>query len=523
MTTTRTRAMATTAAIAAIGLAGGCGGGTSGGSGGGDTVTIAISADPGTLNPLTTVVANALSMNRFAYDSLVHQAPDGTTVAGLAERWTATTTSAEFTLRKGVTCQDGSELTASDVAAAYNHVADPANRSPLLGIGVPPTAAAKADDATRTVTVTSKRPAPFFVEMARLLPIPCKKGTADPKALARATDGTGPYRLKESVPGDHYTYVRRDGYTWGPGGATGAELPATVVFKVMANESTATNLLLSGAIDIARVTGPDRKRLESAKAIERGTTLLLGELLMNEGPGHPTADVAVRRALIGSLNLTQIGSVASGGTGKPATNLGEISPTPCTGDTVTGNLPPYDVAKAAAELTGAGWTKTGGFWTKDGKPLTVTMPYPGTEGPRIASAVELAVQQWTTFGVKVSTKAMDQATVMTTLGSGDWEVVWAPLTVYLPDQLSPFFDGAAPPDGTNFGHVENPDYRRHAAAAAAKPGKEGCADWDAADAALIKRVDVVPFVTDPRTMYGLGVDFRNDGSIVPTSLRKTSR
>ncbi|PZG36809.1 hypothetical protein C1I98_26325 [Spongiactinospora gelatinilytica] len=78
------------------------------------------------------------------------------------------------------------------------------------------------------------------------------------------------------------------------------------------------------------------------------------------GKGHPTADFAVRHALVSAVNLKQIGSVATGGLGKPATNLGEVAPTPCTGDTVTGNVPPHDPAKAAASLTEAGWTKAGG-------------------------------------------------------------------------------------------------------------------------------------------------------------------
>ncbi len=36
----------------------------------------------------------------------------------------------------------------------------------------------------------------------------------------RPPTGTGPYELTEAVPGDHYTYQIRDGYTWGPNGAT---------------------------------------------------------------------------------------------------------------------------------------------------------------------------------------------------------------------------------------------------------------------------------------------------------------
>ncbi|MBT2506045.1 ABC transporter substrate-binding protein [Streptomyces sp. ISL-98] len=519
-TTTTTGAAA--AAIAAIGLATtGCSGGVTGGGGSG-TVTIAIASDPGTLNPLGTVASSALSMNRFAYDTLVHRGPKGSTVPGIAQRWSATPTSATFTLRKGVTCQDGSALTASDVAAVYNYVADPKNQSPLLGVAVPPTATAKADDARRTVTVRTKQPAPFFVEMAQLLPLTCKKGLSDPKALARASDATGAYRLKEAVAGDHFTYVKRKGYTWGPDGATGDEMPDTVVFKVVANESTATNLLLAGEVNAAQINGTDRDRLEAAKVMSRSTRLLFGELIFNEGSGHPTADPAVRKALVGALDLKQIGSVATGGTGKPATNLGEIAPTPCTGDTVTGNLPAHDTARAAEALTSAGWKKTGKTWTKDGKPLSITAPYPSTQGPRVSSAMELAAQQWTEFGVMVTTRTMDQATVVSTLSADTWDVAWSPIGVSLPDQLTRFFDGPVPPRGTNFGRVDNPEYQRLTAEAATKPGKAGCDLWDAADAALIKRVDVVPIVTNPQTVYGKGVTFRSDGGIVPSSLRRTS-
>ncbi len=43
---------------------------------------------------------------------------------------------------------------------------------------------------------------------------------ADRASLASATSGTGPYVLTEAAPGDHYTYAVRDGYAWGPDGAT---------------------------------------------------------------------------------------------------------------------------------------------------------------------------------------------------------------------------------------------------------------------------------------------------------------
>ncbi|MFF1649461.1 ABC transporter substrate-binding protein [Streptomyces sp. NPDC058240] len=523
-TARRTRAAA--AVVTALGLVGtatACGGDTSAGGVGGSTVVVAISGDPGSLSPTTALVSTALAMNSFAYDTLVHIDADGSLVPGVAEKWSATTTSAKFTIRPGVTCEDGTALTAEDVAAEYNHIADPKNQSPMLGLSVPVTAVAKADKAARTVTLTTTKPAPFIVQMARLLPLLCKKSLATPTALARATNASGPYRLTEAVPGDHYTYVKRDGYSWGPRGSTGAGLPGKVVVKVVANESTATNLLMAGQINVALINGADQDRLDAAKVKKRSLEALFGQLLFNQAAGRPTADLAVRKALVSALDLEQLGNVATGGKGRPATGIGEIAPTPCSGDTVKGNLPAHDPAKAAAALTGAGWVKSGGTWTKDGKPLTVGLSYATNQGPQVGSAVELAVQQWTSFGVKAKAEPKGSGSIVSTLGGGDWDIAWAPIGVTLPDQLTQFYDGPPPPKGNNFGSITNPEYRRLTAQAAAKPGAAGCALWDAADATLVKHVDIVPIVSKANQYYGKGVTFEVDGSgIVPSTVRRSA-
>ncbi|MFJ7198845.1 MULTISPECIES: ABC transporter substrate-binding protein [unclassified Streptomyces] len=520
----RTRAAA--AVVTVLGLVGtatACGAGTSGGGAGDSTVVVAVAGDPGSLSPTTTLVSTALAMNSFAYDTLVHFDADGSPVPGVAEKWSATTTSATFTIRPGVTCEDGSALTAEDVAAEYNHIADPKNQSPMLGLSVPVTAVAKADEAARTVTVTTKKPAPFIVQMSRLLPLLCEKSLAAPTALARTTDASGPYRLTEAVPGDHYTYVKRDGYSWGPRGSTGAGLPAKVVIKVVANESTAANLLMAGQINIALINGADQDRLDAAGVKYRSMEALFGQLLFNQAAGRPTADLAVRKALVSVLDLRQLGNVATGGKGKPATSIGEIAPTPCSGDTVKGNLPAHDTAKAATALTEAGWTKSGGTWTKDGRPLALGLSYATNQGPQVASAVELAVQQWTAFGVKATAKPEGSGSIVGTLGGGDWDIAWAPIGVTLPDQLTQFYDGPPPPKGNNFGSVANPEYHRLAAQASAKDGASGCALWDAADAALVKNVDIAPVVSKANRYYGKGVTFEVDGGgIVPSTLRRSA-
>jgi peptide/nickel transport system substrate-binding protein len=519
---TRERRVRLAGAAVALGLTAtvtGCGG-SAGVSTGANEVVIAIASDPGSLSPTTALADTAISMNEFSYDTLIHVEANGSLVSGVAESWSSTPTSARFTIRPGVTCQDGSALTAADVAAEYNYLANPRNQSPLLGLAVPPTASASADPATRTVTVSTTKPAPFIVQMTRLLPLLCHRSLATPTALARATDATGPYELTSAIPGDSYTYVKRSGYTWGPGGTSDAAMPDTVVFKVVANESTAANLLLDGQINAAEINGTDHQRLDAARVKDAGFPVLYGQFIFNEGSAHATADQAVRRALLSSADLQQIGAVATGGSGTPATNLGETAPTPCGGDSVAGNLPPDSTAQAAAELTAAGWARSGGVWTKDGRPLTVSLVYPSSSGPQVDAAAELTVQQWTAFGAKVTTREADQADIVSTLVGGDWDVAWLPIGVTLPDQLTQFFDGPPPPLGNNFGDVQNPAYHLLAAQASQRPGTAGCPLWDQADASLVKRDDVAPIVDNLVRYYEKGVSFQVDGAgIIPSTLR----
>src|SRR6185369_9524052 len=92
----------------------------------------------------------------------------------------------------------------------------------------------------------------------------CEAGLADRSTLVTETNGTGPFVVDKVVANDHYTYKVRKGYKWGPDGATTSEAgtSAFVEFRVIANETTAANLLLSGEVNAALIIGPDAARLE---------------------------------------------------------------------------------------------------------------------------------------------------------------------------------------------------------------------------------------------------------------------
>ncbi|WP_232788720.1 ABC transporter substrate-binding protein [Streptomyces odonnellii] len=536
-TAARTGLRHTVMLVGAVALtASACSGGSGSGQGAdgnrqladGRTFTQALTSDPGTLDPHMTVLAVALQADKYLYDSLLGLAPDGKPVAGLAEKWEATTTKAAFTLRPGITCANGTPLTAEDVAANINFVGDPANKSPMAGVTIVPGTKATADAATRTVTVTSGAPDAFLLRNAGSLAIVCPAGLKDRSLLAKGGAGTGMFTLTEAVPNDHYTLTRRKDYTWGPGEwkADQRGLPGKVVLRVIPNATTASNLLLSGELSAAAIYGPDQKRLTAQKLFHADYSLAAGQVFFNQAPGRVGKDEEVRRALAQALDLPKIGKVLTSGTGKPATGLVTAEPLACSGDAVTGNLPAYDVGAAKAALDAAGWRAgPDGVRVKDGKRLALTTVYPSQLGPTAAPTAELVQRTWKEIGADITLKPVDGPGISQVLfGTGDWDISLNPVGFALPSQGVPFLSGPKPPDGTNFAHLENAEYTAQIRKAAALTGEASCPAWLAAEKALIKDVDVVPYMDAVTPVFGKDARFEiSEGSVVPSTIRMYAR
>jgi peptide/nickel transport system substrate-binding protein len=504
---------------------GGGGGATTGGKVvSGKTFTMAIASDPGNLDPQMTVLSITRGVDRFLYSRLIGLDSSGGGTPALAEKWSATTTTATFTLKDGITCADGTPLTAQDVAQNISFVGDAKNKSPLLGVVVMPGTTATGDNATHTVSVKSGAPDAFLLRNVGTLPIVCPKGLTDRSILAKGGAPTGLYAMSEDVPNDHYTLTLRKGVTWGEGGTTSdtAGLPAKVVIKVIQNESTEANLLLSGGLNAATVEGPDQQRLLAKNLFHSDLEAPEGELWYNEAPGRPGSDPAVRKALTQALNLAEIGKVLTNGKGKPSHGMITLQPAPCTGDPVSGNVPGFDLSAAKSALDAAGWRAgAGGVRSKDGKKLQLTVIYGTQLGPTMVSGAELLQQTWKQLGVDVTLKGVDSPGLNTVLFStGAWDASMAPVGLNLPSQLVSFVSGPVPPNGTNFAHIDNATYNATVKKASSQSGTSGCADWNAAESALVKNVDVVPYVNSVIPTFGAGAKFTVDADgLSPYTIR----
>jgi peptide/nickel transport system substrate-binding protein len=326
------------------------------------------------------------------------------------------------------------------------------------------------------------------------------------------------------VPNDHYTFSRRDGYASGPDGATSDApgFPSEVEIRIVANESTAANLLLSGEANAAVVSGPDRQRLESEGLFAVEGRAIVGEFFFNQMDALPTADVAVRRALMGALDLSEMMAVMTAGNGSLAEGLVEVLPKACPGNTVGDILSAgADLDAAGALLDGAGWAMgSSGVREKDGEPLALRVFYI-TSNTGSDLAMELALPAWEELGVDVELQGVDEAQFNTIVfETRAWDVFLFPLGLNLPSQLVPFVSGAPPPDGVNLSAIANPDYDALAAEASTLTGEEACAQWNAAEEALFAEMNVLPFAVSTLPTFGQGAEFEVGGfGIIPATVR----
>jgi peptide/nickel transport system substrate-binding protein len=250
---------------------------------------------------------------------------------------------------------------------------------------------------------------------------------------------------------------------------------------------------------------------------------MLGELWFNERAGLPGSDERVRQALAQAMDLRQLTAVVTGGTGEPATSLVPPGVTPCEKDTFSASLPAFDVAAARSALDAAGWMAgSDGVRARNGTPLALTLYFSTEVGPTMQAAAELIRGFWNEVGVDTTLRAATTAEINQAVisGEGSWDAVIAPLNVAVPSELVSFFSGPTPPGGTNFAGIDNPEYLAAVERASAIPGTDSCAEWAAAEVALVERADIVPFAFSNRPTFGNGATFElSDGGLVPTSVR----
>ena len=146
---------------------------------------------------------------------------------------------------------------------------------------------------------------------------------SDPRALQTGMYGSGPYTLVSATHGDQVVYKLRHDWTWGPPGSDWRKMPENLVYKIITDDTTAANSLLTDAADIGTVSGADVGRLKADKSIttQAAYNYHVFPLVFNFFPGHVTTDEKVRQALMMSVSQKDWNQAAFNGDGSPSPSI----------------------------------------------------------------------------------------------------------------------------------------------------------------------------------------------------------
>ncbi len=473
----------------------------------GGTVTYRMAGAPDSLDPFKTVTGATTPITYATYDTLVQYNPRTKAYIGVvAKSWEVTPSSIKFQLRSDVKCRDGSAFTPTDIAASLKAYMDPKTGSPYATrwLGKAPLTFT-ADDAGSTLTITAAEPFGSLLAGLKMVPLVCPAGLKDRARLASGAEGSGPYELADSKPGLSYTLKLRDDYTWGPSGMTSGApgVPETIILKVINSDATAANELLAGTIDVSGLGGVDAQRVESNKSIAKTVVATQGQwsVVGNMEAGHVTADPEVRHALFQAIDrrallLAYLGPTASDielGTSVLPPNM------PGYDESTKELVPEFSPEAAKATLSAAGWTESGGHWTKDGKVLQVRV----IGGAGWGNANEYLASQFKNIGVDVKLSVTDENGWLADLSSGNYDITIFPIdgSVEAPTALMSFYVGALPPTGTNF--IRNGDAELTAIVdqAAASVGAEADKLWATVQTKLLRNYDLLPWQVPVTPIY----------------------
>jgi len=176
----------------------------------GGLLCVSVTFGLSTINPIMHISGAEWMATKWMYNNLTRLNAKREPVPDLAESWSAGDGARVWTfkLRQGVRFHHGRELVAEDVVATFTTLLDPKTASPYRG-EVGPVDRVEALDKS-TVRFTMKSPFSVFPAIAAVpnARIVAREGLADMKALASREFGTGPFKLKEFVPGDRVVVDR---------------------------------------------------------------------------------------------------------------------------------------------------------------------------------------------------------------------------------------------------------------------------------------------------------------------------
>lgn len=426
----------------------------------GGTITIALSAEPDSLDPQKSATAVVNQILRYAGDTLISKDLEGNYIPGLATSWTPSEDDLTWTLtlREDVFFHDGTPLDAEAVRASFLRAKDPATMSTVAaGLLAPVNDVVVVDD--YTVQFLLDQPYYLLIEnltQQALAVINADAAAAAGAAFDRSPVLTGPWRVAAWSSGSHITLERNPDYTWGPEYATdGPAHIEQLVFRIIPDQATATAAFIAGNVDILTVAPSDVDTLQQA-----GTYELLS--FMRKGLGlymaynvnvAPFDDQNVRLALAHLIQKEPLVAISLRGHGVPA--CGPLPPS-IVGywEGICDHAAAYDPERGLELLAEAGYEQSGGRLLRDGTPLSFTLLTSSTYGwPQSAQVVQAQLLE---YGIDIEIELVEHTTLLAEGRAGNHQAIFLGYTYTSADILNSYLNSANIGTGYNWAHYSDP-------------------------------------------------------------------
>ncbi|NTI78564.1 ABC transporter substrate-binding protein [Rhizobium rhizogenes] len=373
----------------------------------GGTLTVTLSADPSSLNPMLSQTSPTFATANQIFDTLVKYDSKFNPVPWLAKSWAISDEGKtfEFILNEGIKWHDGTPFTNDDIVFSFGELGPKFSNTyklvmkDLIGIeaGTP-----------GKITIRFSKPVGAFMAYLgdpnfNILPKHIY-ASSDPQQnpANSAPIGTGPFKFKEWARGDHLTFEKNPDY-WQKG------LPHfdTLVFRPVANPATSVGAIEQGGVQlvVGNVPPINALALQSRKDIATLAPSVLARTLdlWPNLRSKPLSDLKVRQAI--SLAVDRPRMVTSIGFDQTVTARGPIgSGSPY----MDKSLPELvqDKKKAEALLDEAGYPR------KDGKVRFSLLLRVVSSQTQFVNTAQIVKEDLADVGIDVNIEATEQTAAL---------------------------------------------------------------------------------------------------------------
>lgn len=375
----------------------------------GGSLTEGVSGTPRFVNPILATTEADKDLSSLIYSGLLKKNVDGDLVPDLAQSYTISPDGLTYTfvINPKAVFQDGSHVTAQDVAFTIAEAVDPTIKSPRSGAWNGVTVAVIDD---HTVTFTLKQAYGLFLQNTTLGILPKHAwSTVLPTdfALSQLNTkpiGSGPYKVasvsrNSSGVSTQYSLSSFNHYI------SGEPFISHITFKFYQSETDLLDAFKNGAIQSAYgLSAEDSNGLATKKRIESTILPRIFGIFFNKNENAIFADKAVRTALDTAINKDRIVQNILKGYG--TTLSGPLPEATSVGASTQSDSD--RIAAASSILSKDGWVKASstGLWTKANaknpkNPTVLSFTLSTGDTGELKDAAQSAVDDWTALGAQV--------------------------------------------------------------------------------------------------------------------------